>query len=714
MKIRTKISIGFAGPIIMLVLISLIFVILEIRMEQKLKLMATHDVPAMVSALQMLDEVGDMQENLLNYLHGEEEQRKLFYKNSSEFEEYLGTVKSLANSDAAHEHVQIISEHIKVVKTIAEDSVFALYKPEVESKAKAEGIRLIQEVGGPLEDYAKELFQKELKDTRTKNSSLNSKSDAQLRRMIRELINDEIPDLLEYLELNDEAEDMTSDIVRHIGDIEDRRASFQKNSTSFHKTLTKLRKLENKEQERIQLDKAEKMFVAFREGGEQLFNVYNPDNKALAIEAVHTIQEEHLALIEDHLDQLAEMRIEENRNTLELIVKRASGFIGFLILMTLIFILVSIVIAVSLQKDITDPIIAVREVLNRLKDMSNRLAFLMKEKLAKNNWTEMYELQDLDREVSQLNHMAARTDEIGDMCKAELDVIQASHESGDSINHVIEQINNALNEVNVIIARVTQGIMQVADSSTSLSQGATEQAASLEEISASLLSVGEQTKGNVTSAEKARELAFKASDFAEKGQESMSTLSGAMKKIEENSADTLQVIKTIDDIAFQTNLLALNAAVEAARAGHHGKGFAVVADEVRNLAGRSAKAAQETEQLLQNNSRQIEQGVDISVKTAEALTDICSVIAETRSLIAEITEASYKQNEAIEQVNVGLSEVDVVTQRTAGNSEELASVADDITKTALDLQQLVHTFQLRGAGSREEGDTGSKMMIDYQ
>jgi len=81
---------------------------------------------------------------------------------------------------------------------------------------------------------------------------------------------------------------------------------------------------------------------------------------------------------------------------------------------------------------------------------------------------------------------------------------------------------------------------------------------------------------------------------------SMGDLTTSMVDISKASEETQKIIKTIDEIAFQTNLLALNAAVEAARAGEAGAGFAVVAEEVRNLAMRSADAAKNTADLIED------------------------------------------------------------------------------------------------------------------
>ncbi len=210
----------------------------------------------------------------------------------------------------------------------------------------------------------------------------------------------------------------------------------------------------------------------------------------------------------------------------------------------------------------------------------------------------------------------------------------------DNLNRIIGEVSNAADQI-------SSGASQVSDSSQSLSQGATEQAASLEQITSSVNMMLDQTKTNAENSRQASQLAEEAKVSAEKGNDQMQDMITAMNDINHAAQSISKIIKVIDEIAFQTNLLALNAAVEAARAGQHGKGFAVVAEEVRNLAARSAKAAQETTELIEGSVQKTKSGTAIADSTAESLSEIVSSVTKVTDLIGEIAAASNEQADGI-------------------------------------------------------------------
>ena len=183
-------------------------------------------------------------------------------------------------------------------------------------------------------------------------------------------------------------------------------------------------------------------------------------------------------------------------------------------------------------------------------------------------------------------------------------------------------------------------------------------------------------KRNSDSAQQAKDLSTQTRSAADASATGVERMREAMEAIKASNSDVAKIIKSIDEIAFQTNILALNAAVEAARAGEAGAGFSVVAEEVRNLAQRSALAARETAEKIDDAIAKTGQGVQVTGSVADSLQDIILKARQVDDLVGEIATASREQSEGITQVNLAVTQMDKVTQSNAASAEESASASE--------------------------------------
>nr|WP_152018835.1 methyl-accepting chemotaxis protein [Aliarcobacter butzleri] len=225
----------------------------------------------------------------------------------------------------------------------------------------------------------------------------------------------------------------------------------------------------------------------------------------------------------------------------------------------------------------------------------------------------------------------------------------------------------------------------------SLAAKANEQAASLEQTAAALEEITSITKNNTQNASKMAALSNDVKNSVVLGEKLANQTNLSMDEINTQVTAINEAITVIDQIAFQTNILSLNAAVEAATAGEAGKGFAVVAQEVRNLASRSAEAAREIKDLVENATSKANQGKRISDEMSKGYDNLNKLISETIDIIKDVSVASNEQLQGIEQINDAISMLDRVTQENAHEATKVANIANETLQMAQVLVQNAKT-----------------------
>ncbi len=276
-----------------------------------------------------------------------------------------------------------------------------------------------------------------------------------------------------------------------------------------------------------------------------------------------------------------------------------------------------------------------------------------------------------------------------------------------ALNSAVENLDEALTQVALGAEQVTSAATQISSGSQELSHSASEQAASLEETSSSLQELSSMASQNAANAREAKGLTEAATASTEQGVQVMKELNGSIVKIKASSDATAKIVKTIDEIAFQTNLLALNAAVEAARAGDAGKGFAVVAEEVRNLAIRSAEAAKNTANLIDESVKNAEDGVRTNQKMLAGLNEITGQVKKVSEVMAEIAVASDQQKDGVNQINKAIEQMNQVTQAVAANAEESASAAEELSGQSTEMMSMVESFRLSAGKNIQHSKTSA-------
>ena len=264
---------------------------------------------------------------------------------------------------------------------------------------------------------------------------------------------------------------------------------------------------------------------------------------------------------------------------------------------------------------------------------------------------------------------------------------QAMNRMQESLLRIVGTVRQGVEEINI-------GAQEIYRGNTDLSDRTEQQAAALQQTAASMEQLDGTVHQNTEHAREADRVVKGAAEVAQRGGTAVTAVVNTMGEISESSRRMAEIVGVIDGIAFQTNILALNAAVEAARAGEQGKGFAVVAGEVRSLAQRSAQAAKEIKQLIDESLEKVSAGARLAGDAGEIMSDVVRSVDTVTAIMGEIVTASNEQSEGISQVNAAVTDMDGVTQQNAALVQEAAAAAGSLQDQAHRLMEVVALFKV--------------------
>lgn len=257
-----------------------------------------------------------------------------------------------------------------------------------------------------------------------------------------------------------------------------------------------------------------------------------------------------------------------------------------------------------------------------------------------------------------------------------------------------EKMSEMLLAMREVSASVDKGSEQLSCAAEDLAESCTTQALQVSELVNTFEEMEKSMESNALAAEESVELASRAGQTLQIGNDKMHELKEAISEISKCSEQIGTIIGDIEDIASQTNLLSLNAAIEAARAGEAGKGFAVVADQVKSLSDESAQAAGRTKTLIETTIEAVDKGISIANETVDNMSEVMNNAMDATEKMGQIATMLQQEVGHMREINNNIVQVSAAVDNNSATSEETAAVSEEQKAQVESMVSLMDKFHV--------------------
>ena len=677
LNIGGKIALSISVLLALFVVVKLVTQLVGLRVEEQASFAREEAVPKAVLALSMLEEIGDMNANVLEYALGEMDEVESFNGNYAEFRGFLEEYQAIVGAGDAD--AAALARLARDYRDAAFERVFDRYSSDAERAALAEADRLTVSVGRPMEAILDEMKELEISDAGTSGD-------------FDEVVNDDLPGVQYYLELVDQAGDMVASLNAYMrGDV-GAADVFEQDAQTFRDYFELLRPIETRPSEITQLDQVERYFEEMLVGGRNVIASFDPVAKSEAITSIDQLEHDLFKELETLLDDLSATATAEEEAALDNL--RDASQLSSLVVWVLFGLSVVVGVAILLisRRTVVRP-------LQRLAKQTHELAH-----------------GKLDIDIASTE----RSDEIGEMAQA-LQVFRtalqnealrteraeaerlAAAEKRETMSRLAREFDAAVGQ---IVQTIASSASQMQGTAQTLSTDAEQATTQTTQVSSAAHQATENVQTVATASEELacsiQEISRQVQDQSQKAAEAANATEHGRERVRglsEKAQGIGEVVNLITSIAEQTNLLALNATIEAARAGDAGKGFAVVASEVKSLANQTARATEDIAVRIsgvQDETRATVDAIEVvagqSSRVAEIAGAIAAAVEEQNAATQEIGRNAGEAAVRTQDVSATITGVSEAAANTRTASGHLLSTASDLSQKSETLSQLVGKF----------------------